>query len=139
MVVASLIKKFFSNKKVVKVWGDGTPIRDFVYSKDMARMIIDVVRKEITVPINLGSGKGVSIKELVNIIANSKHLKNKIRVEFEKDKPMGDKVRVLNTELAKQHNIFPKISLKEGIDETIEWYLTDLDSAKLKFNAFDQN
>ncbi len=52
---------------------------------------------------------------------------------------MGDKVRVLNTELAKQHNIFPKISLKEGIDETIEWYLTDLDSAKLKFNAFDQN
>jgi len=139
MVVASLIKKFFSNEKVVKVWGDGSPIRDFVYSKDMARMIIDVVRKEITVPINLGSGKGVSIKELVNIIANSKHIKKKLKVEFETDKPMGDKIRVLNTQLAKKYNIFPEISLKEGIDETIEWYLNDVDSAKFKFNAFDQN
>ena len=52
---------------------------------------------------------------------------------------MGDKIRVLNTQLAKKYNIFPEISLKEGIDETIEWYLNDVDSAKFKFNAFDQN
>jgi len=66
-------------------------------------------------------------------------LKKKLKVEFETDKPMGDKIRVLNTQLAKKYNIFPKISLKEGIDETIEWYLNDADSAKFKFNAFDQN
>ena len=52
---------------------------------------------------------------------------------------MGDKIRVLNTRLANKYNIFPEISLKEGIDETIEWYLNDADSAKFKFNAFDQN
>ena len=139
MVVASLIKKFFTNEKIVKVWGDGTPVRDFVYSKDMARMIIDVVRKEITTPINLGSGKGVSIKELVNVISSSKKKKKKLIVEFEKDKPMGDKIRVLNTELAKKYDIIPQISLRDGIDETIEWYLNDVESLKFKFNAFDQN
>ena len=64
MVVASLIKKFFNKAKIVKVWGDGSPIRDFVFSKDMASMMIDVVRKEVVVPINLGSGSGVSIKQL---------------------------------------------------------------------------
>ncbi len=139
MVVASLIKKFFTNERIVKVWGDGTPVRDFVYSKDMARMIIDVVRKEITTPINLGSGEGVSIKELVNVISNSKYIKRKLIVEFEKDKPMGDKIRVLNTELAKKHDILPQISLRDGIDETIEWYLKDVEISKFKFNAFDQN
>ena len=60
-------------------------------------------------------------------------------MEFEKDKPMGDKIRVLNTELAKKYDIIPQISLRDGIDETIEWYLNDVESLKFKFNAFDQN
>ena len=57
---------------------------------------------------------------------------------FEKDKPMGDKIRVLNTQLAKSNSIFPVTSLKDGIDETIEWYLANINSVDLKFNAFNQ-
>lgn len=138
MVVASLIKKFFSNEKIVKIWGDGSPIRDFVFSKDMARMIIEVVQKEITSPINLGSGNGVSIAELVKVISGSKHLKKKPQIEFEKDKPMGDKKRVLVTKFAEQNGIKPKINLQDGIDETIDWYLKNIESVSLKFNAFNQ-
>ena len=138
MVVASLIKKFFNKEKIVKVWGDGSPIRDFVFSKDIASMIIDVVRKEVVVPINLGSGSGVSTKQLVDVISKSKHLKQTPIVEFEKDKPMGDKIRVLNTDLAKKFNIYPKISLQDGIDETIKWYLENGEHLNLKFNAFNQ-
>ena len=51
---------------------------------------------------------------------------------------MGDKIRVLNTQLAKDNFIFPKTSLKDGIDETIEWYLKNINSVDLKFNAFNQ-
>ena len=138
MVVASLIKKFCNNTGEVKIWGDGSPIRDFIYSKDVARMMIDVVEKEISEPINLGSGDGVSISELVDVILNSKHIINKPKIEYEKDKPMGDKIRVLNTQLAKDNSIFPKTSLKDGIDETIEWYLKNINSVDLKFNAFNQ-
>jgi GDP-L-fucose synthase len=70
MVVASLIKKFCDNTDVVKIWGDGSPVRDFIYSKDVASMMIDVVEKEILDPVNLGSGKGVSISQLVEMIYN---------------------------------------------------------------------
>ena len=49
-VISSLIKKGYQDD-ILNVWGDGTPIRDFVFSKDMARMIIEVVQKEITSPI----------------------------------------------------------------------------------------
>ena len=138
MVVASLIKKFCSNKEEVNIWGDGSPIRDFVYSKDIARMMIEVVEKEIPVPINLGSGDGVSIAELANVIIESKYIKKKPLIKFEKDKPMGDKIRVLNTKLAKSYSIFPKISLRDGIDETIKWYLENINSLDLKYNAFNQ-
>ena len=138
MVVASLIKKFFSYNDVVKIWGDGSPIRDFIYSKDVARMMIEVVENEIVEPINLGSGNGVSISELVNIIFNSRHLKKKPRVEFEKDKPMGDLIRVLDMSFAKKNNICASVSLAKGIDKTISWYLENKNTILKKFNAFNE-
>jgi GDP-L-fucose synthase len=138
MVVASLIKKFCDNTDVVKIWGDGSPVRDFIYSKDVASMMIDVVEKEILDPVNLGSGKGVSISQLVEMIYNSKYIKKKPKIKYEKDKPMGDKIRVLNTEKAQSNDIYPKVSLRDGIDETIKWYLSNIDKVNLKFNAFNQ-
>ena len=45
MVIGSLIKKIFSNKKKIEVWGDGKNIRDFIYSKDVAQFMIDVIKK----------------------------------------------------------------------------------------------
>ncbi len=137
MVVASLIKKFFNNEGTVKIWGDGTPIRDFVYSKDVASMMIDVVKKEILEPINLGSGNGVSISDLVKVISNSKHIKSKPKIEFEVDKPMGDKIRVLDMSLAEKNGIKALTSLDEGLEETISWYLNNINNVSLKFNAFN--
>ena len=67
MVIPSLIKKGFEND-VIEVWGDGSPIRDIVYSEDVARGMIYMVENEITEPINLGSGTGVTIKEIGEII-----------------------------------------------------------------------
>jgi GDP-L-fucose synthase len=138
MVVASLIKKFLSKKDVVKIWGDGSPVRDFIYSEDVARMMIKVVENEITQPINLGSGKGVSISDLVNIILNSKYLKQKPKVKFEKDKPMGDSIRVLDMSFAKKFNICATVSLQEGINKTISWYLENKNIILKKFNVFNK-
>ena len=69
MVVPSLIKKAFEND-VLEVWGDGSPIRDFIHAKDVARGMIFAVTNIITKPINLGSGTGVTIKELAETVAN---------------------------------------------------------------------
>ena len=63
MVVPSLIKKAMEND-VLEVWGDGSPIRDFIYSEDVARGMLHMVKNKVTEPVNLGSGTGITIKEL---------------------------------------------------------------------------
>ena len=90
MVVASLIKRVCDNENPLIVWGDGSNVRDFVYCDDVASSILKIMQKNITKPINIGSGKGTSIKNLVKLIVNSKYIKNK-QSYFDKTKQSGDK------------------------------------------------
>ena len=69
MVVPSLIKKAMEND-VLEVWGDGSPIRDLIYTDDVAKGMIHMVENQVTEPVNLGSGDGVTIKEVADIIAS---------------------------------------------------------------------
>jgi GDP-L-fucose synthase len=116
-VVGSLINKGYHND-VLEVWGDGSPIRDFIYSEDVARGMIHMVENEVTEPVNLGSGNGVTIKEISNIIADcfSKE------IVWDVEKPMGDMKRLMSTERAESYGFKPKVNLKDGITKTIEWY-----------------
>ena len=68
MVVPSLIKKAMEND-VLDVWGDGSPIRDMIYTDDVAEGMLYAVENKITEPLNLGSGTGVTIREVAEIIA----------------------------------------------------------------------
>ena len=136
MVVASLIKRVCENENPLIVWGDGSNIRDFIYCDDVASSILKIIQKNITKPINIGSGNGTSIKNLVKMIVNSKYIKNKPKVIFDKTKQSGDKKRVLDTTFAKSKKIVNKTKLKKGIDETIKWYLSNQNIYKKKFNYF---
>ena len=136
MVVASLIKRVCDNENPLIVWGDGSNIRDFVYCGDVASSIIKVIQKNITKPINIVSGNGISIKNLVKLIVNSKHIKFKPKIIFDKSKQGGDKKRVLNTKYAQSKGIKNETKLKIGIDKTIEWYLNNKENFKTKFNYF---
>mgnify|MGYP003114151927 CR=1 FL=1 len=118
MVIPSLIRKAFENKKL-EVWGDGSAIRDFIHARDVARGMLFAVENKITEPINLGSGNGVSIKEIANSIAK---YANK-EIVWDTSKPKGDHRRVFDTSRAKKYGFEPKISIDDGIKETIEWYL----------------
>ena len=112
------------------VWGDGSNIRDFVYCDDVAASILKIIQKNITKPINIGSGKDTSIKNLVKLIVNSKNIKNKPKIIFDKTKKSGDKKRVLDTSFAESKNIRNKTKLKDGIDKTIKWYLSNQNTSK---------
>ena len=116
-VIASLIKKGYHND-FLEVWGDGTPIRDFIYSKDVARGMLHMVENEITEPVNLGSGEEVTIKEISKIIADyfSKE------IIWNTTKPMGDTKRLMSMEKAESYGFKPKVSLKNGILRTMKWY-----------------
>tara|TARA_R100001377_G_scaffold25702_1_gene13942 strand:- start:51 stop:992 length:942 start_codon:yes stop_codon:yes gene_type:complete len=117
MVIPSLIKKGFEND-IIEVWGDGSPIRDIVYSEDVARGMIHMVENEVTAPVNLGSGTGVTIKEIAEII--SEYFDKELI--WDTTKPMGDMKRLMNTERANSYGFYPQTSLKDGIKKTIEFY-----------------
>jgi len=116
-VIASLIKKAFKND-VLEVWGDGSPIRDFIYSEDVARGMIHMVENEVTEPVNLASGTGVTIKDLAFMICEYFN----VGLSFDESKPNGDMKRILSTELAESYGFKPQVSLDEGIHRTINWY-----------------
>jgi GDP-L-fucose synthase len=120
MVIPSLIKRVYNKENPFVVWGDGTSIRDFIYSEDVARAMIFAVTNEINEPVNVGSGKGISIKDVVNtVIEISDYIPEII---WDISKPSGDKQRILNTNKLNNYGFTPKINLKDGLTKTLEWY-----------------
>src|SRR3989344_43171 len=71
MVVPSLIRRAVSGENPLVVWGDGSQIRDFIHARDVARGMLHVAKLGYSEPVNLGSGKGVTIKELAETVRRS--------------------------------------------------------------------
>ena len=116
-VIASLVKKGY-NDKLLSVWGDGTPIRDFIHAEDVARGILMSYEKKITEPINLGSGDGVRIKDIASIVAT--HYGKEI--EYDTSKPNGDNKRLMDMTRANSYGFYPKVDLETGIKRVIKYY-----------------
>lgn len=133
MVVPSLIRKAQEND-VLEVWGDGSTIRDFIHADDVALGMIYAVEKQITEPINLGSGKGYSIKEVVDMVV--KYSGKQLEVKWLTDKPAGDKIRLFDMTRAKSHGFDISVSLEEGIKRTTEWFLNNKNILDKRYNAF---
>lgn len=136
MVIPSLIRKSQEND-VLEVWGDGSPIRDFIHADDVAEGIIFAVENKITEPINLGSGNGSSIKDVVDLI--SKHSKKNVSIKWLVDKPAGDKIRLFDMTRANKYGFYPKVSLEEGIKRTTEWFINNKEILDKRYNVFVKN
>ena len=134
MVIPSLIHRAVSGERPLTVWGDGSPIRDFIHADDVADGMISVIQQGYNKPINLGSGKGVTIKEIAEAIAGN--LSDECKIIWDTSKPSGDKKRIMNTSRAESIGIRPSISLNEGIKTTIEWYQKNADDLSERYNAF---
>jgi GDP-L-fucose synthase len=133
MVIPSLIRKGYENDKL-SVWGDGSQIRDFIHARDVARGMIFAVENKITKPINLGSGDGVTIKQIAEIVAK---FFNKT-LEWDTEKPAGDPIRLFDMTRAKSYGFYPQISIEEGVEETIKWYLTNKEIVDKRYNVFNK-
>lgn len=137
MVIPSLMNKILFSKKKIKVWGDGKSIRDFAFSRDVARAILLTAIKGTGKMnfLNIGSGKGVSIKKLVDTL-------NKIirfNYSFDKTKASGFSKRVLDmTNTKKILNYKSYYSLKDGLIETWEWYKNNFKQNLKRKNYFNQ-
>ena len=121
MVIPSLIKKGVEDDEI-NVWGDGTPIRDFIYSEDVARGMLHMVENGHNDTVNLGSGEGVKISDIANTIG--KYFDKEVK--YDKSKPNGDMKRLMSMRRAHELGFNSRVKLKDGIEKTIEWYLNEI-------------
>ncbi len=135
MVIPSLIHRALTVDGPLTVWGDGTPIRDFIHADDVARGMMKVVELGIEEPVNLGCGEGVSIREVAETVAA---LTQK-SVEWDKNKPAGDRMRIMDTTRAEGLGIKPQVSLEQGLRDTINWYKENAVIAASRYNSFTED
>lgn len=125
-VIPALIRKTYEAKlkgaEAIEVWGTGRASREFLYVADAARAIVLATRRyNQAEPVNLGSGKEITIKELIAIIKKLTGFKGK--VVWDKSKPDGQPRRCLDTSRAfKEFGFKAQMPFELGLKKTIEWY-----------------
>lgn len=121
MVIPSLIRRIYNKENPLTVWGDGTAIRDFAYSEDVAQGIILACRQGTYGSyINLGSGRSYTIKKLVETLQSFLHFE----YVFDTTKPSGFPKRVMDISLAQGLlGYAPQVSLREGLERTWKWFV----------------
>ena len=122
MITPTIIKRVIDGENPITLWGDGSQTRDFIYSDDVAKGMMLVMEKNPGPdnPVNLGSGRRSTIKELVDIIINN--IENKPKVIYDNSKIYGDKIRTMNISRAISLGFNPEVSLEKGIKNTMDWY-----------------
>lgn len=131
-VIPAIIKRIYEaiiNKiDLVTIWGDGSPTRDFLYVDDAAKAIVQATSMyDGPEPINLGSGREISIKDLSLKIAELMDYKGSIA--FDASKPNGQPRRCLDsTQAALKFDFKPNTSLESGLKTTIDWYINHISS-----------
>lgn len=126
-VLPALLRKFHEAKvsqaETVTIWGSGSPKREFLHVDDMAAACVYLM--EYPTPpalVNIGSGEEVSILELAQLIQSIVGFKGDLR--FDGSKPDGTPRKFLDTALLKSLGWHSKLSLKEGLEKTYQWFLT---------------
>lgn len=137
MVIPSLIYRIYHKEDPIMVWGNGKAIRDFAYSRDVAEgIILALYYGTKSKFVNLGSGRGYSIKELVETL----HSFLDFNYKFDTTKPSGFPKRVMDISLAKKLIHYnPTTSLLEGLKETWDWFVKNQDEYLKRKNYFKED
>ena len=111
----------------IKVWGTGEEKRDLLYVSDLVKLIESVIDKQDSLfeLFNVGSSSYISVGELVERIIKSSG--KKLKIEYDPSKPTIKINIALDATKAKNFfNWSPKVSLEDGIKDTIEWYKANI-------------
>ena len=116
------IKK--TKKNTLILWGDGSAIREIIFVDDIAEACVFFMKKKIREPlINIGTGKGFTIKEYANLLLRTIYPGSKVKIRFDKTKPNGTPRKVLNVNLARKYGWVAKTDIKKAIKITYKDYL----------------
>jgi GDP-L-fucose synthase len=124
-VLPAFIRRFVeaveNNASKEILWGTGAPMREFLHVDDLASAVVVASEKyNSPVHLNIGSGEDLTIKALAELVAELAGFKGEIA--WDSSKPDGTPRKVLDVTKVKSLGWSPKISLRDGIASTIEWY-----------------
>ena len=125
-VIPALVKKCVDavdeGARFIEVWGSGSPSREFLYVDDAADgIVLAAERYDGAEPVNLGVGREITIRDLVDLIAELSGFSGEVR--WDRSKPDGQPRRALDTSRARDRFGFTaRMSLEEGLRRTIDWY-----------------
>jgi len=126
-VIPGLIRKFHeakdSNQPTVTCWGDGSPMREFLYVDDLADACTHLMN-EYDDPqniINVGTGKDITIKNLAETVADVVGYKGAIM--WDTNKPNGTLRKVMDVTRIKETGWSPQIGIEEGLQRTYDYFL----------------
>lgn len=127
-VLSALISRFHSAKKngaeAVTLWGSGSPRREFVHADDIADACLHLLQHDVSgleLPLNIGAGSDISIKELADMIAGVVGYKGKL--EWDRTRPDGAPRKLLDSTRLRTFGWEPKVNFSEGLRNTYEWYV----------------
>lgn len=124
-VLPALIRKFseavLKQSEHVTLWGSGTPRREFLHVDDLASAVLLALEKyDDDQILNVGTGTDVTIKELAQLIATITGFSGEL--QWDSTKPDGTPRKVLDVTRLKGLGWSPKITLEDGIIQTLAWY-----------------
>jgi GDP-L-fucose synthase len=126
-VLSSLIMKLHRAKVIgaasVALWGSGAPRREFIHADDIADACLFLLHTDVSLelPLNIGSGMDISIKDLAGIIANVIDYQG--RIEWDTSKPDGAPRKLLDSQRMRHLGWSPSRNFEGGLKETYRWYL----------------
>lgn len=128
-VIPGLISRMheakINDQKQFNVWGDGSPLREFLYVDDLSEAILFIIENDIDLDLlNIGSGIEVSISDLSNLIKEKIEFKGDIH--FDISMPNGNPRKLLDSSKINDIGWTSKTSLEEGISKTYKWYLENI-------------
>ena len=124
-VLPALIRRFVEavddSSKSITLWGDGSPLREFLHVDDLAQAVVIATEKyDHDLHLNIGSGQEISIKALAAKISEITGYKGII--EWDLNMPSGTPRKLLDSNRITTLGWEPQISLQAGISSTIDWY-----------------
>jgi GDP-L-fucose synthase len=133
----ALMRKFHdaktNNKDTVELWGTGNPRREFMFSDDFASALLHVVDNyDDETPINIGTGRDISILELSAIMKEVVGFEGEIT--WNKTVPDGTFRKLLDISKLKSLDWSPSYTLAEGIRKTYDWFKANYNNARLSVN-----
>ncbi|MGB3607218.1 NAD-dependent epimerase/dehydratase family protein, partial [Psychroserpens sp.] len=131
-VLPAMMRKFHESKssgEPVKLWGSGTPMREFLHVDDLARAVLFAVKNKLPDYLyNVGTGTDVTIKTLAETIQNT--VGHQGVIEWDTTKPDGTPRKLMDSSKLRSLGWAPAFDLESGIKDTYKWFTSHQDDYK---------